>query len=279
MRQTVRLDEVRAPRAPSDRLTPAQVSAVDQSALTLDAHYSGVLTQVRNLLGTPTWRDAPADSVTSLSAFKAQAQVALTQQAQTQVAQGQQLTAQAQSIAALTQAAQSIATLRQGVQALQQALTSLQNTAATHTEVQALALQVGQMDAQLGQGLATVTAQVATLAQQVATDAARVTVLEGQAKDYVTGSGLTQQLINLYLVDQPLAGPQNRKNLTYQTPTSFVPSTLRVLFNGQALRQGPAGDYIVGSSSPGVASNTITLLHAESAPYAQDVLTATYIPA
>lgn len=238
-----------------------------------------MLTQVRRLLGSASWRDAPADSVVSLAAFKAQAQQTLAQQATAQAQQGQQLTAQAQSIAALTQAAESISTLRQGVQTLQQALQNLQNTAATHTEVAALAQQVGQMDAQLGQGLATVTAQVAILAQQVATDAARVSVLENQARDYVTSSGLAQQLINAYLVDQPLAGPRNRLNLTYTTPTAFVPSTLRVLFNGQALRQGPAGDYIVASSKPGLPSNSITLLHAESAPYARDVLTATYIPA
>lgn len=80
MRQTVRLSEVREPEAPNDQLAPDAVLAVDATAQHLAAHYDGVLSQLRAILGATTWREPPTSSLGDLSV--AQALSARTQAAQ-----------------------------------------------------------------------------------------------------------------------------------------------------------------------------------------------------
>lgn len=279
MRQTVRLDEVRAPRTPTDTLGADQVQGLDGTAETLDAHYNGVLTQLKNALGTETWRDAPPGTLADLSGFRSDAEAKLAAQNEAITAQNQALSAQAQSITALAQAAQDVSALRAAVQAVQTNLANLNGATARQSDFSALSAQLNALDTALTGQVATLTAQVAALAGQAATDSQRLSTLETNAKTYVTASGLAQALTTAYRVDQPLTGVQNRINLIFTTPSPFVAGTLRVHYNGQALRQGPGGDYIVASSQPGVPYDQIRFLHAEAAPCAQDVLTATYIPA
>ncbi len=279
MRQTVRLNEVRAPRTPTDTLTPADVLATDAQAVTLEDHYSGVLTQIKNALGTPTWRNLPPDNLANLASFRTDTGATLAAQATTLTAQNQALAAQAASITALTATAQEVSALRLELQAIQANLANLSGGVANQADLAALAQQVGAMDAALSAQVAQLASQVSTLANQAATDHSRIGALENQSADYVTATGLTQALITAYVVDTPLSGVQNRINLSFYTPSPFVAGTLRIHYNGQSLRQGPAGDYIVASSQPGLPYDSIRLLHAEAAPYAQDVLTATYIPA
>lgn len=272
MRQTVRLNEVRAPDAPQDGLTPAQVLGTDQAALTLDVHYDGVLTQLRNILGTPTWRDAPGLNLADAALGQAQVQAAQAAQAATLAQQGQQ-------IALLLSQAQDLAALKTQVGYIRTGLVNLSAQAATKDALAALADDVGRMDAALSQRVAQVTAQVAVLANQQATDHTRIDALEAQTGNYVTASGLMYALRTAYIMDAPLRGARNAANLVFTVDTPFVSQTLRVHLNGQALRAGPAGDYVVVSEGDGVPSKTIRFLHAAAAPYAQDVLTATYIPA
>ena len=277
MRLTVRLNEVRAPLAPIDTLSPSAVQAIDSASATLDAHYNGVLTQLKNLLGTASWRDQPLASVTSLASFQSAAQSTLQSQAQAQVQQSQQLQSQALSIQVLIGAAQSVTALKAQIDDLQTALSELTDT--EDGAVASLAKQLGQMDGALSQSLATLSLQVSIVSSQLATDAARIAALETQAQDFVTQTYLTQAFIHAYAVDQIMLGLKNAQNLLFVAPSAFVPQTLRVALNGQILRQGTDGDYIVQLGANGALYDTIELVHQDGAPCAQDLLTATYIPA
>lgn len=279
MRQTVRLDEVRAPRTPTDTLSPAQVLATDGQAPTLDAHYNGVLTQLKSLLGTPTWRNAPPDNLAAVAAYRSQTDATLATQAKTLAAQAQALSAQTASIAALTDTAQQVSALRLQIQALQTNIANLNGAMAKRADLDALAAQLGAVDSALSAQVGQLATQVVTLTNQAALDHTRLGTLEARAANYVTQTGLTQALLTAYTVDAQLSGVQDRRNLTFYAPTPFVAATLRVHYNGQSLRQGPGGDYVVAASRPDVPFDSIRLLHAEAAPYPQDVLSATYIKA
>lgn len=277
MRQTVRLDEVRAPRAPQDDLTPDAVLGVDGSAVTLDDHYKGVLTQIRSLLGAATWREQPLASVTSLASFQRDAVATLRSQAQAQVQQSEQLQSQAQSIQVLTAAALDVAGIRAQVAQLQMTVATFSGADASASA--SLAQQLNQIDGALSQSLSTLSLQVSSLSNQMADDAARIASLESQAQSFVTRTALSQAITGAYAVDQIMLGVRDALNLVFVAPTPFVPQTLRIALNGQILRQGADGDYTVLPSAAGVLFDTIELVHPDGAPYAQDLLTATYIPA
>lgn len=279
MRQTVRLDEVRAPRAPKDDLTRQQVIDCDTASATLDAHYSGVLTQIRALLGAASWREQPAQSVSALSTAQGQATAALSDQAQTLALQSQAYGQLAARLDGLQAQIGTIVQLRAALSAVQGSLQNLSEQAARKSDVAALATQLGQMDGQLSARIDALVRQSAQTATQYADAAARLTALESRAAGYVSQATLRQALLDAYMVDQVLAGTQDHGNLLFRAPTPFVPATLRVSLNGQSLRQGAGGDYIVARSAPGVPYDSIKLLHPEAAPYPRDVLTATYIEA
>lgn len=277
MRQTIRLDEVRAPRTPRDDLTPEQVLACDADAQTLDAHYNGVLTQIRQLLGAPSWRQLPSQSVSALATAQAQAGAALRDQGMALSAQSQAFGQLAARLDGLQAQISTLAQLRATLAQVQGGLQALAEQAARRTDVAAIAAQLGQMDTQMSARIDTLVRQSASAASSLADLAGRVSTLEMNATGYVSAATLRQSLLNAYLVDQVLAGTQDRRNLVFRAPTPFVPGTLSVRINGQHIRQGAGGDYIVAQSAPGVPYDSIKLLHAEAAPYPRDVLTATYI--
>lgn len=279
MRKTVRLDEVRAPRTPSDSLAPDAVLNADSQAATLAEHYNGVLTQIRGMLGGPSWREPPQASLAALDAARRADAQTLDSQRQNLAALGHQLDSQAQAVTALQDATQSVLQAQALIASLQRTVANVAATAATEDQLGALAAQVATLGSGLDGTLAALRLQISGLTAQADQDQARLAALESKTGAYVTASGLQYALARAYAVGQVLAGLQNGKNLTFEAPARFYASTLTLFYNGQSLRQGLDGDYVVENIDSSLTSKTVRLLHPEAAPVAQDILTASYMPA
>lgn len=277
MRQTVRLDEVRAPLAPSDALSPDAVEGIDASAQTLDDHYKGVLSQIKNLLGADTWRESPANSVLGLAQAQQRVSDRIAAQVATLAAHDQALASQAQAINQLSGSITGLLALKADVAALSATLGDLANIFASHAEMQAVCDQVSSLDRNLVAQLTQVQGQLAQALSTLAAQDQRLGSIEAAQGNFVTASGLHNVLANAFVVDAPLVGAKDARNVMFGAPEPFVPSTLQVRYNGQGLLQG--SDYVVIEAADTLPSSTIRLLHPEAAPHAQDVLTATYLPA
>lgn len=208
MRQTVRLSEVREPEAPNDQMAPDAVLAVDATAQHMAAHYDGVLTQLRAILGAATWREPPTTSLGALL-------------------EGQTAASRAQAAQAANMAA-------------------------------------------LGQALGASTALVQQLSERL--DAVVAAGVGG-----LTQASLVQALSQAQAVGEIMGGVRDHKNLVFTTRRPFVPSSLQVQLNGQTLRAGITADYVVVPGDSALSSTTLRLVHPSAAPYAFDVLTASYL--
>lgn len=278
MRQTVRLDEVRAPRAPNDALGPDVVLATDQAASTLAEHYDSVLTQIRSLLGAASWRDQPVASVSSLESSRRTTALALYSQNQSLAALAQEQDAQGRALDALQQATQSVLQAQTLIASLQRTVADVAASAASKDDLSVLAAQVADLDSGLNAALASLKLRVSGLESQADLDDRRLAALESQNGSYVTASGLQYALSHAYVNGQLLSGTRDRKNLVFQASATFYTATLTVFYNGQVLRRSDDGDYIVEAASSSLTSDTIRLLHAEAAPHVQDILTASFMP-
>lgn len=277
MRQTVRLNEVRAPSSPNDSLSQEAIRGIDGSAVTLDEHYFAVLSQIKNLLGTATWKEPPAASVAGLSVAQQKAAQNVAAQVATIAAHDQALADQAKSINQLSNQITDLLGLKGQVTGIQDALANLGATFATKAEVQRLADQIASLDRNLATQLTQVQGQLAQSLSALAAQDVRIHALEASQANYITAQGLQNVLATAFVVDAPMAGTRDRLNLTFTTAKPFVVSTLVVRYNGQTVLKGR--DYVVTTSGDGLVSSTIRLLHPAAAPHAQDVLTATYLPA
>lgn len=277
MRQTVRLNEVRAPSAPNDSLAPGAIRAIDGTAATLDDHYQGVLSQIKNLLGAATWKEPPAASVLGLSDAQKEAARRVAAQVATIAAHDQALADQAKSINQLSGQVTALLALKASVSDIQAALAALGETYASRAQVQLLADQIASMDRNVVAQINQVQGQLAQALSELATQDARIHSLEAAQGNYVTAQGLQYVLSTAFVVDAELVGAKDAGNLAFKTAKTFVVSTLVVKYNGQTVLQGR--DYIVAAVGDGLVSDTIRLLHPEAAPHARDVLTATYLPA
>lgn len=274
MRQTVRLDEVRAPRGPEDTLGRSAVLAADDASATLDEHYNAVLTQIRGLLGTATWRDEPPANVSGLSIAQAQAAKSVAAQVANIARHDQALADQARSINALSGQITDLLAIKAQLADLAD---TLSKTYATQAALQAVSGQVATLDRTVAAQIGQLQARLAQALSTLATQQDRISSIEAAQPSYVTTQGLKAFLATAYVVNAPLGGTRNTRNLTFKAAVPFVPNTLQVRYNGQDLLAGL--DYVVVPASDKLPSDTIRLLHPEAAPHAQDVLTATYFPA
>lgn len=277
MRQTVRLNEVRAPSSPNDSLSQEAIRSIDGSAVTLDEHYCAVLSQIKNLLGAATWKEPPAASVAGLSVAQQKAAQNVAAQVATIAAHDQALADQAKSINQLSGQITDLLGLKGQVSDIQDALAGLGTTFATRVDVQRLADQIASLDRNLASQLTQVQGQLAQSLSTLAAQDVRIHSLEASQGNYVTAQGLQNVLATAFVVDAPMNGAQDKANLRFTTTKAFVISTLVIRYNGQTLLKG--SDYVVATQGDGLVSNTIRLLHPAAAPHAQDVLTATYLPA
>jgi hypothetical protein len=144
--------------------------------------------------------------------------------------------------------------------------------------------QVGQAQAAAARAQAAQAANLAALGQSLSDSAAMVQQLS-QRLDSVVAAGvggltqatLVQTLAQAQAVGEVMGGVRDRSNLLFTTRRPFVPSSLAVCFNGQALRAGVTADYVVVPNDTALSSTTIRLVHPSAAPYAFDVLTASYL--
>jgi hypothetical protein len=239
-RQLVRLSEVRAPEVTEDRYSSAQIQGAEEASVTSEDYLQFVLSQIRLLQGTSSWKDLPPANVTTV--------VDMVQATQAQLDE--------------------IATLATQVAALQKALDNL----ASEQEVVALQGLVRSLTAQLA--LQTTNTQASLSALN-----ATLTAQQSQISQLVTPQGLQNALRQSTLFDQPLSGLQNRSNRVFTTSRIFVQATIRVFLNGQRLYPGALNDYTVAESQTGAGYNQIVLTSVQIAPRLTDLLTADFIPA
>lgn len=242
---------MRTPQVTDDSYTSAQIQDAEANSLTTQDYIQYILSQIRLIQGTQSWKQPPVTSLVTVAATVDQVQKDMAQVASL-AAQVTALTQQIQGdeAGAVTQA--QIASL-----ATQLTYTSSQ----VQAQSQAAAAQMAAVTQSLG-------ALQATQAQQAAAIAAMV-----------TPTGLQNAIATAQLFDQRLAGVQNKVNRIFQTPSHFIQGSLRVCLNGQRLYPGALNDYVAGESSVGLGFNQITLTAIQAAPGFHDLLTADYLRA
>jgi hypothetical protein len=135
-RQLVRLNEVRSPIYTADTYTSAQVQAAEATSRTAEDYLQYVLSQIRLLQGTASWKTLPASNVTQIGT----------------------------AVGALQMQAGRIGAVASQVADLAQSLQALQATAATQQQLASAAADLAQLTAQV-QSLVSTTAQLASQVQ------------------------------------------------------------------------------------------------------------------
>lgn len=244
VRQYVRLAAVRTPDVATDNFTAAQIQNAETSSLTTQDYIQYILSQIRLIQGTESWKEPPAVTLTGVAATMDQLQQTMAQVAS--------LAAQVNQLSQQEQADEQNFVTQPQIASIQAQLNS--TTIALQNQTQALS--------------ATLSTLQATQASQAA-----------QIANMVTPQGLQNALATATLFDQPLSGPRNHLNRVFVAPNVFVLSTLRVFLNGQRLLPGASSDYVAAESAQGLGYNQIVLTSFQAPPGGRDVLTADYIPA
>jgi hypothetical protein len=239
-RQLVRLAEVRAPEATVDSYSSAQIQGAEDASVTSEDYLQFVLSQIRLLQGTQSWKDLPSANVSTV--------VEMVQATQAQLDE--------------------IGTLATQVAALQNAI----DTLAPEQDIASLKAIVSNLTTQLA-------AQAVNTQSTFAALNATLSAQQAQITQLVTPQGLENALRASTLFDQPLYGVQDQSNRVFHAPQQFVQETIRVFLNGQRLYPGALNDYTVAESSTGAGYNQIILTSAQIAPRFTDLLTADFIPA
>jgi hypothetical protein len=239
-RQLVRLAEVRAPEFTADSYSSAQIQSAEDASVTSEDYLQFVLSQIRLLQGTQSWKDLPSANVSTV--------VEMVQATQAQLDE--------------------IGTLATQVAALQNAI----DTLAPEQDIVSLKAIVSNLTTQLA-------AQAVNTQSTFAALNATLSAQQAQIAQLVTPQGLENALRASTLFDQPLYGVQDRSNRMFHTQQQFVQETIRVFLNGQRLYPGALNDYTVAQSVIGGGYNQIILTSAQIAPRFTDLLTADFIPA
>lgn len=244
VRQYVRLAAVRTPDVASDTYTAAQIQNAEADSLTTQDYIQYILSQIRLIQGTESWKEPPAVSLTGVAATMDQLQ---------------------QTMAQVTQLSTQITQLSQKEQA---------DEASFVTQPQ-----IAQLSAQLSDATTQLTEQTQGIAHTLATLQASQANQAAQSASMVTLQGLQNAIAAATLYDQPLSGQYNHLNRVFTAPNVFVLSTLRVFLNGQRLLPGASSDYVAAQSAQGLGYNQIVLTSFQAPPSLRDALTADYIPA
>jgi hypothetical protein len=250
-RQLVRLSAVRTPQVTDDSYSSAQIQNAEADSLTTQDYIQYILSQIRLIQGTQSWKQPPVTSLVTVAAT---------------VEQVQQDMAQVASLAAQ-------------VTALTQQIQGDEADAVTQAQIAILNAQIATTASQMQAQSQAAAAQMQAVSQNLAalqiTQAQQATAIAAM----VTPTGLQNAIATAQLFDQRLTGVQNKVNRIFQTPSHFVQGSLRVCLNGQRLYPGALNDYVAGESSVGLGFNQITLTAAQAAPGSHDLLTADYLRA
>ncbi|RYF12259.1 MAG: hypothetical protein EOO40_01680 [Deltaproteobacteria bacterium] len=231
-----------------------------------------VLSQIRIVTGQAKWQDPPKADITAI--------------AKTQVVTTQAIAAIQPMVETTYQAAadqsEAIKALQQAVNTGQAQLTDLQGVVDTLRQMvppqgvlQQAQRDIADLRSQLNAQLLDVNSALSAIQGQVNSQAQAQNLFDTELNK------LTAQFnaIKNAVYGQSLLGVRNGVNLNFATQVPFMPSTLRLFYNGVRQRIGTGNDFIVSQGNATVGYAQVTLLARQVAPRAADSLTADYIPA